>query len=100
MIEVATIFSTYFRNWTPQDPGLKLEPLAYLINDMLSEKGFAGLFAAFTLAIVNTETGKVYVCNAGDTVLNAYRAATRKMTEYKLPEAPAAGPIDSELESD
>ena len=97
MVEVATIFSTWFREWTPKDPGLKIDKLAYLINGMLEERGFKGRFAALTLAIINTATGKSYFVNAGDTNLHIYRAAQRKMVENKLPDAPAAGVFPSDL---
>ncbi len=97
MVEVATIFSTFFRNWTPKDPGLKIDQLAYLINDMLEERGFKGRFAALTLAIINSETGKSYFVNAGDTNLHIYRTTQRKMVENKLPDAPAAGVFPSNL---
>jgi serine phosphatase RsbU (regulator of sigma subunit) len=97
MVEVATIFSTFFRNWTPKDPGLKIDQLAYLINDMLEERGFKGRFAALTLAIINSETGKSYFVNAGDTNLHIYRTAQRQMVENKLPDAPAAGVFPSDL---
>jgi hypothetical protein len=97
MVEVATIFSTYFRNWTPKDPGLKIDDLAGLINDMLEERGFKGRFAALTLAIINSGTGKSYFVNAGDNILHIYRSAQRKMVEIKLPDAPAAGVFPKEL---
>jgi serine phosphatase RsbU (regulator of sigma subunit) len=95
MVEVATIFSTFFRNWTPKSPGLKIDQLAYLINDMLEERGFKGRFAALTLAILNAETGQVWFCNAGDTTLRLYRRAEGRMNAYKLPQAPAAGVFPS-----
>ena len=97
MVEVATIFSTFFRNWTPKEPGLKIDQLAYLINDMLEERGFKGRFAALTLAIINAETGKSYFVNAGDINLHIYRTAPGKMVEHKLPDAPAAGVFPSDL---
>ena len=91
MVEVATIFSTYFRNWTLENPGLMIEKLAALINDMLEERGFKGRFAAFTLAIIDGETGNAHFCNAGDTKLHVYRQAQKRMVEYTLPDTPAAG---------
>ena len=97
MVEVATIFSTFFRNWTPASPGLKIDQLAYLINDMLEERGFKGRFAALTLALLNAETGQVWFCNAGDTVLRLYRKAEARLNEYQLPQAPAAGVFPSML---
>ena len=95
MVEVATIFSTYFRGWTPQDPGLKLTPLAYQINDMVEERGFRGRFAALTLAILDSETGKVWLCNAGDIKQHFYRQTAVGMKEVTLPSAPAAGMFPS-----
>jgi len=97
MVEVATIFSTYFRNWTPRSPGLQLSPLADLINDMVEERGFKGRFAALTLAILNAETGKVLLCNAGDTTQRVYRQAEGSVIEFKLPDAPAAGVFPTDL---
>jgi hypothetical protein len=97
MVEVATIFSTYFRDWTPKAPGLELEPLAYKINDMLEERGFRGKFAALQLAILDARTGKAYFCNAGDTKLHLFRAAERKLMDYDLPKSPAAGSFASDL---
>jgi serine phosphatase RsbU (regulator of sigma subunit) len=97
MVEVATIFSTYFRGWTPQSPGLKLEPLADLINDMVEEKEFKGRFAALTLAILNAENGKVWLCNAGDNVQHIYRQGQGRMTSLQLPNPPAAGVFATEL---
>jgi serine phosphatase RsbU (regulator of sigma subunit) len=97
MVEVATIFSTYFRGWTPQSPGLKLEPLADLINDMLVEREFKGRFAALTLAILNAENGKVWLCNAGDNIQHIYRHGQSRMTSLQLPNPPAAGVFPTDL---
>ncbi len=91
MVEVATIFSTYFREWTPRSPGLKLAPLADQINDMLEERGFPGRFAALTLAILDAGTGKVWLCNAGDTKQHIYRQAEGGTRVLALPDAPACG---------
>jgi HAMP domain-containing protein len=97
MVEVATIFSTYFRGWTPQRPGLKLEPLADLINDMLVEREFKGRFAALTLAILNAQDGKVWLCNAGDNIQHIYRRAQGRMTSLQLPNPPATGVFPTDL---
>ncbi|MBA7649796.1 hypothetical protein ES703_57594 [subsurface metagenome] len=97
MVEVSTIFSTFFRDWTLKNPGLKIDDLVYQINDMLEERAFKGRFAALTLCIINTETGKAYLCNAGDTNLHMYNKARGKMVVLKLPEAPAAGVFSSDM---
>jgi hypothetical protein len=97
MIEVATIFLTHFRDWSPRDPGLRIDKLAYTINDMLEERGFQGRFAALTLCILNIETGVVYLCNAGDNIVHMYNNRQHKMIQKTLPESPAAGVFPSML---
>ncbi len=97
MVEVSTIFSTFFRKWTLKSPGLRIDRLVYQMNDMLEERGFKGRFAALTLCIYNAETGKGYICNAGDANLHVYNRTQNRMIEIKLPEAPAAGVFPSEM---
>lgn len=97
MVGVATIFSAYFRNWTLKSKGMKLDELAYQINDMVNERGFKGRFAAFTLAILDAETGRLWLCHAGDKDQHIYRQASRKLLTVELPTAPAAGPLDSDM---
>jgi hypothetical protein len=112
MVEVATIFISYFRDWQKRkadiarivDPAQKkralqelekIDSLVYSINDMVEERGFTGRFAALTVCILNTETGAVSVCNAGDTIVNSYVAGRRQITHTMLPHAPAAGTFPS-----
>jgi len=97
MVEVSTIFSAFFQNWTLKDPGMKIESLVYQINDMLEKRGFKGRFAALTVCIINTESGQGYYCNAGDTKMHYYDQAAGSMKEITLPEAPAAGVFPSDL---
>ena len=97
MVEVATIFLTHFRNWSIKDAGLRIDKLAYTINDMLEERGFKGRFAALILCILNVQTGVVYLCNAGDNIVHIYSDSKRRMIHKTLPEAPAAGVFPSML---
>jgi len=97
MVEVATIFSTFFKSWSSKNPAKSATELVYLINDMLEERGFKGRFAALTVCILNSRIGNGYFCNAGDNVLHIYENAKRKMTQLVLPEAPAAGVFPSML---
>jgi hypothetical protein len=97
MVQVATIFASYFRAWTPKSPGVKIDGLADSINDMLEERGFKGRFAALTLSIIDSRSGKCYFVNAGDRDLHVYRAAMGKMVKIELPDAPAAGVFAKEL---
>ncbi len=114
MVEVATLFLNYFRDWPKRkenisqikDPAAKqralkelerLDPLVYTINDMVEERGFRGRFAAFTVCLFNSATGVVTVCNAGDTKLNLFSADKKMMVHSSLPSAPAAGSFPSML---
>jgi serine phosphatase RsbU (regulator of sigma subunit) len=97
MVEVATIFLTYFRDWTLKNPGLKVNTLVYRINDMIEERGFKGRFAELTVAVLDTKTGNAYLCNAGDLLLSIYDSTQKKMIQKRLHDAPAAGVFPSML---
>ena len=114
MVEVATLFINYFRDWPKRkeniaritDPKVKqralrelerLDPLVYTINDMVEERGFVGRFAALTVLLYNSATGVATLCNAGDTVLNVYRAEKKDIVHAQLPDSPAAGMFPSML---
>lgn len=96
MVEVATIYISYFRTWNVSQIA-KLPELVESINDLLEERGFKGRFAAFTLAILNAKTGVARVCNAGDTLMYTYSASDHDMHSTTLPTVPAAGVFPSEL---
>ncbi|MGA2378953.1 MAG: SpoIIE family protein phosphatase [Spirochaetia bacterium] len=108
MVEVATLFINYFRDWPKRKDNIaqikdpqarqralkeleRLEPLVYTINDMVEERGFIGKFAALTVCLYNSATGVVTVCNAGDTQITIYSVGKGTITHGKLPDSPAAG---------
>jgi len=97
MVEVATIFSDYFRNWKLSEKGLHLEELVYRINDLVEERGFKGRFAALLVVLLNVDTGACYFCNAGYKFVHIYDSRKGMMIEKTLPEAPAAGVFPSML---
>jgi serine phosphatase RsbU (regulator of sigma subunit) len=97
MVQVATIFSSHFRTWTPKSKVNEISELADSINDMLEERGFKGRFAALTLSIIDSKSGKCYFVNAGDKDLHIYRASLGRMVKIELPDAPAAGVFAKEL---
>ncbi len=96
MVEVATIFLNYFRDWKSSSR-LTLPPLVSRINTLLEERGFKGRFAALTIALYNTKYGTLRLCNAGDTVINIYSATERRVLVKELPRAPAAGVFPTDL---
>jgi len=103
MVEVATIFLSYFRNRkaVKSKAGKFLPPniseLTYSINDLVEEVGFTGRFAAFTIVIVNAVTGELYLCNAGDNLVHIYDSGQQKMIIKVLPESPASGVFPSDM---
>ncbi|MFW6368783.1 MAG: PP2C family serine/threonine-protein phosphatase, partial [Spirochaetota bacterium] len=96
MVEVATLYLSYFRSWNVSKVD-EMPEIVETINDLLEERGFKGRFAAFTLAILNIRTGLVRICNAGDTLLYTYRAASGQLEQTTLPSMPAAGVFPSDL---
>ena len=103
MVEVATIFLSFFRNRKAvKNKAGKLVPpniseLTYSINDLVEEVGFTGRFAAFTIAIVNSVTGELNLCNAGDNLVHMYDSTQQKMIIKELPESPASGVFPSDM---
>ncbi len=91
MVEVATLFSNYFKDWTFKKNGFNMSGIVGQINDAIEIRGFKGRFAAFTLCIFDSISGDAYFCNAGDNILNIYDSTTKKMKELVLKETAAAG---------
>ncbi|MGP1521020.1 MAG: SpoIIE family protein phosphatase [Treponema sp.] len=91
MVEVATLFANYFKDWTFKKNGFNMSGIVSRINDAIETRGFKGRFAAFTLCILDSMTGATYFCNAGDNIINIYDASEKKMKEITLKETAAAG---------
>ncbi len=99
MVEVATLFLNAFRSWNMKNPaqGTNISPVVGQINDLLESRGFKGRFAAFTMAIINTENGDCSFCNAGDNLIQIYDGKERRKKIITLPETPAAGMFPTDL---
>lgn len=95
MTIVATIFRRYFSDWKFEKNGVKLNLLAADINDFIESLGLRGKFAAMMICLLDTKTGDVYTCNAGDNILRVFDSAEKKIKVITLHEAPAAGPLPS-----
>jgi len=95
MVEVATLFLDYFKDWKYEKQGYRLDLVVSRINDLIESRGFKGRFAAFTMAIFDSASGDMYVCNAGDNLMHVYDASSRKMRLVTLPECSAAGVFPS-----
>jgi hypothetical protein len=97
MIQVATMFLTYFKAWKPTQRGMHIEELVYESNGFIETMGFEGRFAAFTLALFDSQTGIVRFCNAGDNIVHLYDASERKMKTLTLPQTPATGVLPNSM---
>ena len=97
MVQVATVYMSYFRNWQARGGKVDLTALVTQINDIVESMGFSGKFAALTVGILDTETGTVSLCNAGDTKAYIFHARQGALVDHDLPNAPAAGVFDSSM---
>jgi hypothetical protein len=91
MIQVATMFLNYFKDWKPTVGGMHIEEVVYQINDFIEALGFEGRFAAFTLCLFDSQTGLLRFCNAGDNIIHWYDASEGRMKRMTLRQTPAAG---------
>ncbi|MCL2294999.1 MAG: SpoIIE family protein phosphatase [Spirochaetes bacterium] len=94
MVEVATIFLSYFKRWKSNQK-INLPEVIININDMLEERGFKGRFATLVIVLVNVATGESYICNAGDKIVHFYSKKENMMKQVTLPDAPASGVFPS-----
>ena len=109
MVQVATIFTRFFRNWIRRNEenlmqgkkGLAIPNISTLvdqINDILDyvEVAKAGRFAAFIIGIINIRTGKCELSHAGDKFVHIYDSK-KGMYTRTLDELPSAGSFPSDL---
>ncbi|MCL2601534.1 MAG: SpoIIE family protein phosphatase [Treponema sp.] len=97
MIQVATMFLNYFKQWKPTEKGMQIEKLVYQINDFIETLGFKGRFAAFTLCLFDSQTGTVHFCNAGDNIVRYYDVSAGQLKTVTLPQTPATGVLPNYL---
>jgi serine phosphatase RsbU (regulator of sigma subunit) len=97
MIQVATMFLNYFKQWKPTAKGMHIEEVVYQINDFIETLGFKGRFAAFTLCLFDSQTGTARFCNAGDNIIHLFDASEGRVKTMTLPETPATGVLPNFL---
>jgi Serine phosphatase RsbU, regulator of sigma subunit len=91
MIQVATMFINYFKQWKQNTRRMHIEEVVYQINEFIETLAFEGRFAAFTLCLFDSKTGKARFCNAGDNIVHLYDASEGRLKTITLPQSPAAG---------
>jgi hypothetical protein len=98
MVEVATVFLNYFKDWQITDPKTwALNQLIGTINDLVNERGFEDKFALLTVVILNTRTGEMQVSHAGDRELRIFRAAERAVELKEMPAIPPTGTFPTSM---
>lgn len=93
MTVVATLFRKHFESWNFKQNGTDLTKLVCTINDFIEGLGIKGKFATIILSLIDTKTGDVYLCNAGDNIVHIYDSKEKKQKVLTLQETPAAGPL-------
>ncbi|MDR1624941.1 MAG: SpoIIE family protein phosphatase, partial [Spirochaetia bacterium] len=91
MVQVATVFISYFKDHDMTKGRVNMVPLLYRINDIVESLGFKGRFAAMTLGVLNVKTGISNVTHAGDRVLNIYDSAKKTFAQRLMNDSPATG---------
>jgi hypothetical protein len=97
MIQVATMFLNYFKQWKPSARGMHIEEVVYQINEFIETLGFKGRFAAFTLCLLDSQTGIARFCNAGDNLIHIFDASEGRIKTITLLETPATGVLPNFL---
>jgi serine phosphatase RsbU (regulator of sigma subunit) len=97
MIQVATMFLNYFKQWKPTARGMHIEEVVYQINEFIETLGFKGRFAAFTLCLLDSQTGITRFCNAGDNLIHIFDASENRVKTVSFPETPATGVLPNFL---
>lgn len=95
MTVVATLYRKYFENWTYKTHGTELGKLVIQINDFIESLGVKGKFATLLIALFDSKTGDVHLCNAGDNIVHIYSSREKILKTVTLHESPAAGPLPS-----
>ena len=97
MIQVATMFLNYFKQWKPTEKGMHIEEVVYQINEFIETLAFKGRFAAFSLCLFDSATGIVRFCNAGDKIVHLYDESEGRIKTISLPETPATGVLPNSM---
>jgi serine phosphatase RsbU (regulator of sigma subunit) len=97
MVQVATMFLNFFKQWKPSADNIPINELVYQINGFIETLGFKNRFAAFTLCVFDSETGVIQLCNAGDNIIHIFDSSENRLKSIKLPQTPAAGALPNRI---
>ncbi len=94
---VATLYKKYFEDWSCSKNEIALDDFVYKVNDFLESLNIKDKFVAMIICLYDSNSGKLYVCHAGDRILHIYKNSTRRLEKIELPETPAVGPFSSSV---
>jgi len=97
MTIIATLFRNYFNNWSYDENGIGINHFVNQVNQFISKLGIEGRFASMLVCLMNSSTGDLYMCNAGDNIVHIYDSVLKKMKTVELFSAPVVGPFNSVL---
>lgn len=97
MTIIATLFRNYFNNWTYDENGIGINHFVNQVNQFIAKLGIEGRFASMQVCLLNSSTGDLYMCNAGDNIVHIYDSVLRKIKIVELFSAPVVGPFNSVL---
>lgn len=91
---VSTLFGEYFGNWSFKTHGTRINELITKINETVCSYELTGKFVAIFLALIDTKSGDVYMCNAGDSIVHYFDSKAKEQKELHLNIIPATGMFD------
>lgn len=91
MVQIATLFVSYFKNWNLKTNGTNINFVMEKISDFLVDNCLPGRFAAITLCLLDAKNKKLFVCNAGDNIIHIYRNEKKAFQKILLSKSLVAG---------
>lgn len=97
MTIIAVLFNQFFDGWSVDKDGAGITKFVYQVNSFLDSLGLSGKFATIIIILFDSESGCMYLCNAGDNLVHMYDAPSASLKTVVLKETPAAGAFSSAL---
>lgn len=97
MTIIATLFRNYFSQWSYEKNGIGINHFVNQVNQFISSLNIDGRFASMLVCLVNSKTGELYMCNAGDNLVHIYDGTLKKIKTVELFSSPVVGPFNPVL---
>ena len=97
MTIIATLFRSYFTGWSFEKNGIGINHFVNQVNQFIASLDLEGKFASLIICLLNSKTGELYMCNAGDNLLHIYDSTIHKVKTIELFSSPVIGPFNPVL---